>query len=1631
MAWVDVPEEQLPEELIKPAGRWVDVNPEELPPELKTTLPEEKPSFIAEKGSELLGGALSRVGKATGLPNIESLGEDIKKSPGYAGIMKSVFGEQADIPGELIKGFTFEYAPRIETPAEAGILHKSAAGAAHLLGMGLGLLPVARGVGAVVKGVSIPAMVVRGGITGAIYGTVAKPEEEETRLGNLFKYAAMFSAFEGATGVATKIAARIPAVGRVLEKINKGEPLNPSEKRIQGAVELGRSAALGAGAGAIEPAETWEQRLEHMIVGAGTFGLAHLGYNVIGKAAGLLKTEGIKSPVGAKQELTDALKDPNAKPEQVRLAARLIRNRALKDNPDNWVEAELWDRYVDYKLGKNERDITIEGFEKGIEEKRLWYIEGLQKKIGEKKKTTPMRTPEEEELEKVVAVSAKKPFERTAEEQLLLKRYENMEVSKVLPVEEVTAEKPTEEVLKVREELKKKEEAKKPFIPAPGVAIKEIIPSEKVAELRAKLRAREIEKGKEVEVKEVPVGIKPTTEPEIIKGKPKLLPPTGKEYGETFVTVPESERRGTIVTPEIQLAKSEQFAKELETLPNEEISRRIESGELTAKDIEQHIKFMSPEEVKRIHTFIPLKEYKFPEAPKKVGKVTPDRFGYDIAEGRDKIVEPNIKQSLEEGTEPLALKEVVANQEARIIPEYESEADKDIIRGYFKEARDLIDRLSREILPAKGMATGKLPYSLLKETGKSFYKEGKTTFNDFRKSFIDLYGYEGFSAERNNILKVFNEIKNEAKIAEPEGDGYRIADERAGGQEHETFQDEIKRRFTIEYTDAKETFMSYVDRNMERMKDYIRTTPENEQEQLVNKMAKNIGMGSFVKTKLSEWLKVPVWDIEIAPVVKGLKKMTSRATEISNEFLRKNEFLKGYKPSQNMIDAITNTTLKDTPVGLDKLNPIERKMVEKIFTNTQWMMKQFEQEMRLNGEYLKPLADKAGLSIDDYITSFINKHKRSFYFPLLRGSGNYVVYAKGADGKTSWAENFETVAEAKKRALDLMKQLPDHRIDMFDSRLKYGFKFPELLEMLHDLPYMRNILKSKIGGKTEAEKDAANTMVQDIEDILSGSYLEVWAKGRLAKREGIKGFSTDIRTVLDQYAENFPRSFVRRWNAGRIADLVERVPEDKQQYTKNLVDYYLGRTGYEGNLNFAIRNVIYNWNLAFKPSFAILNLTQRGATTLWRAIKENPAEGGRIVIKSQFKEIAFYKELLSGRFDGLSTRDIINKSSVLSRAEKDVIIRLHDRGELESIRNLEIIGRNKLSRAINILATVSEKSNRFHSALTAMEIGKKKGFEGEALYDYTTDFVHKTQWLYGKENRPVIGRGWKAPLFVFKSYMLNDLNFLKDLYPNKKAFSGAIATRLALGGLGGVYGMGAMQSAVDWAMINIVGKKDWELSKEETKHLLDDKFGKGLVDVATRGLPSMVGLEGSITFGSPELFDIAALPLAEGTFRNMKMLIEEKGIDWKEFLRRNVPTVVKHQFAFSTQTIFGKEKITIDDIKHLPPEIRLRALEIFKEMPKDMGAKEKMLYAIGFSTKTPTDYYNALNAIKGSSRQIKKYKAGIHREIGRALAERKFKDIERLVDDAKERGIKLNKTAIMEQAKKYRLAEIAEEEMEE
>jgi len=1550
---------------------------------------------ITQRLPKLLGGAYSYLGKAAGLPGLEQVGEDLKKSEGYMGIMKSLYGEYADIPTQFIKGLSWNYVPAVETAADASMTRKAITTASYLLGFGFGVLPITKVARAAIPSVGVVSALARGGLTGAVYGLGAKPEEHETRLVNLFKYGAMFSAFEGGAAVLERMAAHIPAVGRMFEKISKGEILTKGEKTMRAAVELGRTSALGGGAGLLQPAESLEERLQHMFIGFGSFFLAGVGSSVITKGMRSVRTEEAKIPQGFRFDIEGALKSPEITPEKRLTALNIVVNRLIRTNPQNWEIVEAFRYYGKERIDKNEI-IDFEGFDKAIDKSKFIAMKELErreaipkKKIGEVLQVEDIPA-DMSRIERSWAelLKEKEPMLYTAEDKVIAAKY-GIHPKKPISIEVVPGTTSKETIWK------------EPFKALSGKPI-EHIKADEVAQIRAKITylsmTGDIEPGKVFTSGKIPI------------------------------TISEKVPQGEVVSHEIKNIETRNLVRTLIGLARKgeegivDFKEMLSKGDVNLRLLHGTYPYLTRDVIDFLNKANPATQKPLPIAPKIIGSISADKFGDLVFTNMQRQATTQLMQEFKKGTQLDAIHEVLTMQELRLerfLPK-EATAERDILKSTFASFRERVNDLYNTFTGEP--FGGKLMYHQVREIGKQIYNEGHTTIESFRKRFVEYYGTDGVTLELPKILRAFREISMEAQEPLKETrEGYVVNDHTSGTPEHDLFlrqEYSLKKRFG----DMKDKFMGFMNKNVEAASDVFKSVPNKEREVLVNDMAKQLGFFPYIKYKIGQWVKVPVWDKDISFVTKGLRKVSQRTAEIQHEFLRKNEFLKRYKPSQDMTDAIYKTTVKQTPVGWERLNPKERAMVERVFENTKWMMEQFKKELKENASAFDAIAKAQGFEkTEDYINDYISKHTRAFYFPLVRGEGDYVVYARDESKKIIWAENFESVKAAKKRTTELMEQLPNAKLGMFDVKRKYGFKFPELLEMIHDLPRMRNLLKSK---------DIAPETVKELEDVLHGAYLEIWARGRLAPREGIKGFSTDIHYVIERYAETFPRSFVRRARARHIQDLIDNVPEEKQIYAKNLVDYYLGRRDYEGNMNFLVRNIIYNWNLSLKPSFALLNLSQRGATTVWRAIKEAGDGGGGIVLRSQLKELNFYKEFVRGRLKGETTRNLIKSSNIFSATDKDVIIKLHDRGELESLRNLEIIGKSKIGRFLNVLSTASEKSNRIHSALTAVEIGTRRGLRGEVLFDYVVDFISKTQWMYGKENRPIIGRGWRAMGFVFKSYVFNDLNFLKDLYPHKKAFAGAISTRLALGGLGGIYGMGFIVEAVDFAMKKIVGVHDWELSKRETLRTLKNKYGEATINTLTKGLPSMVGVEGSITFGSPELFDIAGIPLVKGSIYNIKLALAEEGVDWENFIRRNSPTMVKHAMGFSTETIFGKPKITREDIKRLPLELRKRALEVYNEMPKKMDEKEKFLYALGFTTATPSEFYAALMAIKESARMVRKYKAGIHRQIGRAIEERRHGDVKKLIDDARARGMRLDITAIRRQVRGYREAEEQEREME-
>lgn len=222
-------------------------------------------------------------------------------------------GLPMDIPSALIKETLLGYPSEIPTPPEASIARKVASDIARLAGIGLSTyalsaIPVVgpivsrarlatiprglRAIPAMARAVGIPALKV-----GAVRGLIAKPEEPGLagRLKEALSEAAGFGIFGtlggGVAGLGKAIASKFPELAT----------------RIIG------MGGVGAGAAALEPAETAQERLKRMLEGFLTFG----GMEAIGGLRGR-RVKPIPEPTDIFEEGMRVEEEAKAKPEMVK-----------------------------------------------------------------------------------------------------------------------------------------------------------------------------------------------------------------------------------------------------------------------------------------------------------------------------------------------------------------------------------------------------------------------------------------------------------------------------------------------------------------------------------------------------------------------------------------------------------------------------------------------------------------------------------------------------------------------------------------------------------------------------------------------------------------------------------------------------------------------------------------------------------------------------------------------------------------------------------------------------------------------------------------------------------------------------------------------------------------------------------------------------------------------------------------------------------------------------------------------------------------------------------------------------------------------------------------------------------------
>ncbi|RLA91579.1 MAG: hypothetical protein DRG20_00950 [Deltaproteobacteria bacterium] len=792
-----------------------------------------------------------------------------------------------------------------------------------------------------------------------------------------------------------------------------------------------------------------------------------------------------------------------------------------------------------------------------------------------------------------------------------------------------------------------------------------------------------------------------------------------------------------------------------------------------------------------------------------------------------------------------------------------------------------------------------------------------------------------------------------------------------------------------------------------RLKDMSRQEQEELMRLANDAIPKDLGPIEKFKVK---YFSSPMWSPHLRASHDAIHKLFSESKEYTSQILEEaRPYLSLNKAAKKKVnDKLMEAYFKDidfTPEQLAEagLKPEEiegymayRKALDKAYF-----------------EIIPDIMRKAGRS-EEEISDFLTKHYRKNYFPAFR-FGRYITTVKNKAGEIIWSGATEDREQAKLVHGYFLKTVPDGKvttIDIFTQTFRYPNAVRDLYMISHHLPDLEKFMAAR-GIKPEEFKE--------FKKVIDDVTIKKWSAGRFAPRYDIPGFSEDLERALLRYAEVVPRSFNRYFRINEVYDTLDNVPTAYRKAAREYIDKVLEGPKPEG-LPTGITSVMYHWFLGFKPVYAFRNFTQRYTTTIGRAIKEagSMKEGLKAAVDAQKQAISWFKGfwepkvMWSGKIKEFLTDKVKNISdnytnAVMTRLVRQDVIAPGLREEIMP----EIKGKimKKFLEKSNMFVLHSDASNRLNAALTAINIAKNKGMTVNEAVDFARNFVAKTQWLYVWYSRPEYLKGWGRPLFLFKYWIDNYLRGLYDLYKSSpRAFMTQTAIFLGLAGTEGLPFIKDIESALD-ETARVKNWVEWPQIK--------NRYRKNVPSVIREGLPALIGIPGSWSFGHADLWpsEFPPVKLASQIWDGIKSLADES-IPLDKKLYYFSPILIKHVIAAATdqgmipEDYYGKQRYTLQDIRRLPKYLRMDALKWYKQLPKKWPEHQRVMYALGFTClqrKETMEFYRGLKQTQAMESERKKK---LHIAIARALADRDFDDYRELLKYAAKNGIELDRKSI-------------------
>jgi hypothetical protein len=247
-------------------------------------------------------------------------------------------------------------------------------------------------------------------------------------------------------------------------------------------------------------------------------------------------------------------------------------------------------------------------------------------------------------------------------------------------------------------------------------------------------------------------------------------------------------------------------------------------------------------------------------------------------------------------------------------------------------------------------------------------------------------------------------------------------------------------------------------------------------------------------------------------------------------------------------------------------------------------------------------------------------------------------------------------------------------------------------------------------------------------------------------RKGLPGYKMDAAVAFESYHQGILKKlYLEPW-LEKAKGLYERMPPEERPYAKAYIQDMMGWNKRSPLASF-VKQFEWMRTLGLNPRSAINNLI--GGT--FNTMSAGWGEGGMLGVKNY---------ALQGITKAWTPKGIAEfRATGIPREIPQ--FSLDDVGGLNS--RME-----KVRYVTGFMFNAAEFALRNTAYHTGKAIAEAKGLKGEDAFFHAVDFVHQTQFRYGKVGMPMGLRGWGGVVFQYSSYPVKQFEFMGSIFRDVK-----------------------------------------------------------------------------------------------------------------------------------------------------------------------------------------------------------------------------------------------------------------------